>query len=364
MYPLAATVEPLREWVAARPVALAFALLVAASLAAAYVVTVFGFALLRRATAYTAADLDDVLLRELRAPVTMTVGSGGFYLAGRWLDVAPGQAALLQAGALTVVLVAWAWTVTRVGDRAIERLGPDSGLSEIAPIFENVLNVVVVAGVLTLVLSIWRVDVTPLLASAGIAGIAVGFAARDTIANFFGSIALYADGTYAVGDFVELDSGEAGTVLDISVRSTRLLTRDDVVITVPNAVLNAATIVNQSAPERRTRVRVPVDVAYGSDVDDVEEALLTVADEAESVVASPAPRARFRRFGDSALEYELLCWVPAPVRAARAVHDLNRGVYAAFAARDIEIPFPQRSLHVQSAEEPGIAAHPADSLDG
>ncbi len=88
------------------------------------------------------------------------------------------------------------------------------------------------------------------MASAGIMGIIVGLAARDTLANFFGSLSLYLDGTYAVGDFVVLESGERGRVEDISVRSTVIRTRDDILVTVPNSELNSAAIVNESTPRR------------------------------------------------------------------------------------------------------------------
>nr|WP_238717364.1 mechanosensitive ion channel domain-containing protein [Natronorubrum halophilum] len=190
------------------------------------------------------------------------------------------------------------------------------------------------------------VQYPPLLGAAGGAGIAVGFAARDTVANFFGGIALYFDDTYKLGDYIELDSGEAGTVVKVGIRSTTLMMRDEVLITVPNAVLNAAKVINQSAPQRRRRLKVPIGVGYGTDIDAFEELVLEIADAESLVLDSPKPRMRFRAFGDSALEYELLCWVAAPTRANKATHELNRAMYKALAASEIEIPFPQREIHV------------------
>jgi len=209
-------------------------------------------------------------------------------------------------------------TLVRVGRNVSNAVTDNRYIDrQVVPIFQNVWSAVVVGVAGFLLLTYWNIDVTPLLASAGVAGIVVGLAARDTIANFFGSLALYVDGTYKVGDYVVLDSGERGRVEDISVRSTVIRTRDDILITVPNATLNNAAIVNESTPRQKRRIRVPIGVAYGSDLDDVEEILLEVAASTESVLDRPSPRVRFREFGDSALEHELLCWVPNPALRAR-----------------------------------------------
>jgi small-conductance mechanosensitive channel len=216
----------------------------------------------------------------------------------------------------------------------------------VVPIFQNVWSFVVLSVAGFLLLTYWNIDVTPLLASAGILGIVIGLAARDTIANFFGSIALYFDGTYRVGDYIVLESGERGRVEDVSIRSTVIRTRDDILVTIPNSRLNSATVVNESAPDRERRIRIPVGVAYGSDLDHVEETLLGVAAAESLVLDRPTPRVRVRGFGDSAVDVELLCWIRDPVLRGRATHLLNKGVYAAFVETGIEIPFPQRDVHV------------------
>lgn len=334
-------------WLRAQPPWLAGTLLVAASLVAAWLVATLGVSLLRRLVGRTENRIDDLLFREVRVPASVTVAVAGAYAAATWLDVTPGTAWVVRSAVLSVLVVVWARATVRIGDGVIEYVDEDSEVAGFAPIFENLLTFVALVGASFVLLALWRVDVTPLLASAGIAGIAVGFAAKDTVANFFGSIALYVDDTYTVGDYVVLDSGEAGTVVDISIRSTRLLTKDDVLVTVPNSALNAARITNQSAPGARKRVKLPVGVAYGTDVDHVEEVLLGVAAAEELVVDAPAPRVRFRRFGDSALEFELLCWVGAPLHEGRAVHRLNRAVYGAFQRDGVEIPFPQQVVTVR-----------------
>lgn len=344
------------------PLWASLSVLALASIVGAYVVARLTLWAVTKLTPTTDTDLDDVILTEVRWPLVITVGLAGVYAATELLAVSANDSFALTAVATTVLVLFWGRALIRVGRGAIATVDRDSGVMDVAPIIENLWSFTIVAAALFTVLTVWRVDITPLLASAGIAGIALGFAAKDTIANFFGSIALHVDDTYRVGDFIDLESGVSGTVIDVSVRSTRLLTRDDVVVTVPNSVLNATQVSNRSQPRSFTRVKIPVGVAYGTDLDTVEDVLLAAAADQDLVVDSPAPRARFRGFGDSALQYELLGWVDSPHHEGRATHELNHAVYAGFRDAGIEIPFSQHDVHVYSTERDGFDA--ASHVDG
>jgi small-conductance mechanosensitive channel len=340
-----ATWGAIEGWLLSLPAWQAFPVVILASLAAAWVIQVGGDAVIRRLTVRIDGDVDDVILRTLHPPLYVTVVIVGTYLAVRTLGLAPTIDLPLRSGALTVVAVIWAVTLTRLGRRVSKAATEgDAFDSEVVPIFQNVWTALVVGVGSFFVLSLWRVDVTPLLASAGIIGIIVGLAARDTIANFFGSIALYADGTYKVGDYIVLDSGERGRVEDISIRSTVIRTRDDMLVTVPNSVLNSARITNESTPRRERRVRIPLGVAYDSDLERVEAVLLDVAADEDLVIDRPKPRVRYREFGDSAVTLELLGWIGDPVLRGRVTHRLVKRVRE----EGIEIPFPQRELSFKS----------------
>jgi len=134
--------------------------------------------------------------------------------------------------------------------------------------------------------------------------------------------------------------------VEIGIRSTRIKTRDDILITIPNSILANTKIINESAPVPRFRIRVPVGVAYGSDVEEVEGVLLAVAAANVNVAPDPAPRVRMRRFGDSSVDFELLCWVEDPSLRGLEIHNLLKAVYKAFADKGITIPFPQRDVHL------------------
>ena len=158
------------------------------------------------------------------------------------------------------------------------------------------------------------------------------------------------DHPYRLGDYIVLSSGERGEVVDIGIRSTRILTRDDVLITVPNSIMSTTTIINESGRVPRFRVRVSVGVGYDSDPDQVEQVLLAVCADLPEILPSPKPRVRFREFGDSSLNYQLLAWIHDPGDRGRVIHELNTRILKAFREAGIEIPFPQRVISYHSRD--------------
>ncbi len=192
--------------------------------------------------------------------------------------------------------------------------------------------------------------VNAVFASAGIAGVALALAARESLANFFGGLSILFDGPFKTGDFIVLDSGERGEVKSIGMRSTKLLTLDGVLITIPNSVITNAKIVNESAPYPHFRARLAVGVAYGSDLELVETVLTDVATKCELVQKDPPPIARIRTFGNSSIDYELLAWAIRPRDRGRLIHELSMAIDKRFAEEGITIPFPQRDVHLQQEE--------------
>jgi MscS family membrane protein len=221
------------------------------------------------------------------------------------------------------------------------------------PLFDLVMTVIIVALAAYALLQVWNIDPTAWLASAGVIGIAVGFAARDTLANLFAGFFIIADAPYKLGDYIVLDTGDRGEVTKVGIRSTRLLTRDDVEITVPNSEMANAKIYNESGGRWvKFRIRVKVGVAYGSDVDQVVELLERVAGEHDTVCKDPSPRVRMRGFGDSSLDFELLCWVNHPADRGSVTHELYMHIYKELNSEGIEIPFPQRDIWVRDPGKP------------
>ena len=313
----------------------------------------------RRLVSGTETGYDDIVIASLRAPLVVTAALTGVFVLTQVpavresVVVSPATLdAVFGRPSLSVIVVVWAVAANSVVNRVVAAVNAEGGRFDFAPVFSNVWTLAVLVGSAGTLLWLWGIEITPLLGAAGVAGIAVGFAAKDTVANFFGGIALYFDDTYKIGDYIVLDDGTAGTVIKVGVRSTTLLTRDEVLVTVPNAALNAAKVTNESAPQRRRRIRVPIGVAYGTDVDAFEALAMEVLAAEPLVLDSPKPRARFRSFGDSALQYELLCWVNGPTRRRRAQHELNRALYVALGDAGIEIPYPKRDVTVTRTGDP------------
>jgi small-conductance mechanosensitive channel len=297
--------------------------------------------------------LDDALLDILHKPIWMSIILMGALTGVEWISPGAPFGFIIVAALKTFLVLIWALAINLILVRVVEdwirhwRISGRAG-SEVIRLGGNIVRLVILAGAVFLFLSLWKINITPLLASAGIAGVAVALAAKETLSNFFGGVTVLLDRPYKVGDFIILDSGERGEVVEIGMRSTRLMTRDDVQISIPNAIITSTKVINESAPEPRFRVRIKVGVAYGSDVDQVEEVLLSVTRDNPLIALQPEPRVRFRAFGDSSLDFELLCWAHQPLDKGRLVHELNREIYKAFDKNGIVIPFPQRDVHMHT----------------
>ena len=298
-------------------------------------------------------DFDDKIVDLVHQPVFMSFVLLGLSLATRRIGL-PEFTTFLTLGVLkTIAIFVWYNTlmhlmalivnaVSKTRDRKIVQTGMLS-------LLHNVMKIVAVALTVYFLFLAWNIDVTAWLASAGIVGLALSFAAKDTLSNLFAGVSIVMDAPYKTGDFIILESGERGVVTDIGLRSTRILTRDDVEITIPNGLIGNGKIINEAGgPPSQHRIRVAVGVAYGSDIDHVIEVLAAVAADHPEVLASPEPRVRFRLFGESSLDFELLAWIAKPVDRGRVKHELNCAVYKALNKNKIEIPFPQRDLHVRT----------------
>ncbi|TDJ14371.1 MAG: mechanosensitive ion channel family protein [Gammaproteobacteria bacterium] len=303
-------------------------------------------------------EFDDELVVLLHRPIFVTFVLIGLALATRRLGM-PATPEYITLGILRTIAI-FIWFTFLSGFfglilSAVRRGRTSSALhASMLPLLGTFLKVVLIALAVYFIFLAWSIDVTAWVASAGIVGLALSFAAKDTLSNLFAGVAIAADAPYKTGDFIILESGERGMVTHIGLRSTRMLTRDDVEITVPNSLIGNGKIINEAGgPSARHRIRIAVGVAYGSDIDQVIDTLATIADEHDDVCKSPEPRVRFRSFGEYSLDFELLCWIDQPIDRGRILHELNCTVYKAFQRAGIEIPFPQRDLHVRTMPAQG-----------
>jgi small-conductance mechanosensitive channel len=201
------------------------------------------------------------------------------------------------------------------------------------------------------------VNATTLAVFGGALGIGLGFGLQDVVKNFVAGLIILIERPVQVGDSIEVGD-VTGDVIEIRGRATVVRTNDDIYLIVPNSKFISDTVTNRSFRQQRVRYRIPVGVAYGTDPKAVEEALLEAAGRSENVLPDPPPRVWFREFGESALQFELLCWTSTLLhRAGSFRSELNHLVYESLKARGIEIPFPQRDIHIRGGTEG--AAKPA-----
>jgi potassium-dependent mechanosensitive channel len=202
-------------------------------------------------------------------------------------------------------------------------------------------------------LSTIGVDFTNLAVLLGALGIGIGFGLQDVVANFLAGLLILFERHVRVGDFIELESGVSGEVREIRMRATRLTTPDNIDILVPNSAFIKDRVVNWTLDEADRRIHVAFGVAYGSDKEQVRAAGLEAADRVMYTLKGlpgRAPQVWLVGFGDSSLDFELIVWVTVDgvkrPNAAQAAYLWE--LHTALAARGIEIPFPQRDVHVRS----------------
>lgn len=305
--------------------------------------------------AKTKITFDDKLINFLHVPICWTVFWIGVLHALSIQSLLEPWETVLPQIAESIILIIWLFAMIRIFNWMTEyymsRTHERGKISkDLFMLLKNVIRIIVLVAGLLWLLGIWQVDLTPFFASAGIAGIAVALAAKDTLANFFGGISIFMDRTYKVGEYIILDSGERGEVVEIGIRSTRIKTRDDVIVNIPNSIMANSKIINESAPIPRFRIRVPVGVAYGSNLEKVEEILLAVTNANENIEKYPEPRVRLRTFADSSVNFQLLCWVKDPRDKGLQTHNLLKAAYNAFDEQGVTIPFPQRDIHIKTSQ--------------
>jgi potassium efflux system protein len=232
--------------------------------------------------------------------------------------------------------------------RVLHLAGIDRGSREAVAILTK-YGVIFIGTVV--LLQIWGLDLSSLALIASALGVGIGLGLQNITKDFGSGIVLVFERPIQVGDFVEFGEFQ-GTVERIGARSTEIKTLDQISIIVPNSRFLEQEVINWSHRNPVSRIRIPVGVAYSSDPAQVREVLLAVSHHHSKVLSMPAPQVFFVGFGDSALNFDLLVWIAEPHRQLVIKSDLYFSIEAKLRDRDIEIPFPQRDLHIRSGQLP------------
>ncbi|MFY9607351.1 MAG: mechanosensitive ion channel domain-containing protein [Blastocatellia bacterium] len=193
------------------------------------------------------------------------------------------------------------------------------------------------------------VDLTSVAVILGFLSVGIGFGLQYIASDMVSGFILLFERPIRVGDRLRLKEGIEGSVEKISLRSTIILTNENMAVIVPNSKLLQNEVINYSYPTQEVRLNIPVGVAYGSDLDKVLEALIEAARSVDDVLTSPEPRVHFGGFGDSSLDLEVRVWIDEPHKHPQIRSRVNFAIERVFRERNIEIPFPQRHVHLSNA---------------
>lgn len=343
-------IDPILAFVGINPGETLFqgaAIIAVTTIVAAWVVRILGDRAAGAVCRWSGLGIQGQLFEIISRPLWVTVVFAGILLEMHWIMPSSMAAFAVTAGAQTGLIILWGIVVGRILYLVCDKLTlSHPHAAEVFRLTENVGTALICLMAGLSLLSIWRIDLTPFLASAGLAGIVAALAAKDTLANFFGGINVFFDRPFRTGDYILLDSGERGQVVHIGLRSTKILTLDDIFVSVPNAVMANSKIVNESAPDPKFRVRTSVSVSYSSDADQVETLLINVARENPLVAEEPAPLVRFKAFGTWGLEFDLLFWIHQSKDKERAIHEINRAILANFNRAGVIFAVPQLDIYM------------------
>lgn len=319
-----------------------------------------GLRALKKLAHKTEGKMDDLALEAFRLPSLLWCLALGLYIGVAMVaSVPPRTVALINDGVAILLIISVTLAVGRFLAAATRtyagRLRVEMGVTGLTT--GLVKGVVYLSGALIL-LNTLGISITPILTALGVGGIAVALALQGSLANLFAGIHILVEKPIHVGDYIKLESGQEGYVVDIGWRTTRIRALPNNLVIVPNAKLAETILTNYHLPEKRMSVLIPINVSYACDPGRIEAILVEEANAAIGLVpgllAEPAPFVRFiPGFGESSLDFTLIVQVNEFVEQYLAQHELRKRIFARFHKEGIEIPFPQRVVHVRPAAAEG-----------
>lgn len=332
-------------------------LIIAAGIFAAFILFLVYRKLVVRAD-LTESQFDDIIVMAIGKPLIIGVIALSVYFAITMTALPAGYEWIGDSRYLAVVYIALAaWMVSIFVQNFIMLYGKWLASKTESDIDDKIISFLEVAAryiiwfiAFLIILAYLQINITPLIAGAGIFGIAVALAAQDLISNFFGGALILIDKPFKVGERVKID-GNLGDVVAIGPRSTRIKTLDYQLITIPNSTIANAVITNYNMPDIKLKIKIPVSVAYGSDVKKVKRLLLEIATRAagdtDYILADPAPSVYFLEYGESSLNFMMVVWAKVFNMAWEVKDSINTIIDERFREEGIEIPFPQVDVHLK-----------------
>ena len=305
----------------------------------------------------TETQLDDLAVRLLRQVLLL---SSGAWAVWRLLEIWALPTAAQWVYAIWISLLFFPLSrfvgdlLTAVEAELVSRTSTPLDKTAL-PMINKAIRFAVVALGIVLALAELGINIAPLLAGAGVMGLALSLAAKDTLSNVIAGVLLVVDRPFQVGDRIELwtapnETGSWGDVIEIGLRATKIRNPDNLVVVVPNSQLMQRDIINYTMSGQDIRLRIPFSVAYESDIERAKSLLVDIALGVEGVKHDPAPIVIARGFGPSEIKLQLRVWILEARARRRIADDISERVLRAFGEAGVEIPYPRRELYIRSAD--------------
>ena len=326
----------------------------------------------KRLATKTETDLDDELVRTLRHAFKLTVVAWALWrIIGLWVPILGASNPEGDWVAYSTQPRDWVWGIwiavvffplsrfvghlmrsfeTRIISRTSETALDETAL----PMVNRFVRFIVIAIGLLLAMTHLGLQIAPLLAGAGVAGLALSLAAKDTLSNLIAGVLLIMDRPFQVGDRIELwnaprETGTWGDVIEIGLRATKIRNPDNLVVVVPNNEIMRRDIINYTMSGEDIRLRIPFSVAYESDIERAKVLLKEAAHEVKGVKLDPAPIVIVRGFGPSEMNLQLRVWIQEARNRRRIADEITEKSMVKFAKAGVEIPYPKRELYIKGA---------------
>ncbi len=304
---------------------------------------------LMHVAAKTEGEWDDIIVTEIKRRVPFWALLVGVWYALRFWDLVDETHTLILQGLVVVAGLSASWTSATIVSRLIRAFSSDSSSAvPVTGLTQNVARILVMVIGSLIILNEVGIEVTPLLTVLGVGGLAVGLALQDPLSNLFSGLFISLSGQIRVGDFVELEDGRSGQVVDFDWRSTRLQLLQNNVVIVPNNRLAQAIVTNYNQPQQEMSIVMQVGVDYASDLEHVErvtkEVAASVLREVEGGVAAFEPLIRFHTFADSSINFAVILRGHQFTDQFLLKHEFVKRLHARYDREGINIPFPIRTL--------------------
>src|SRR3990170_4013127 len=315
------------------------------------------FRVIRKWADKTETEVDDIIISAVKTPSFYWVIAIGLYIGIAVSDLPPRHIIYLSKTIYLIVILSVSYAASNLSGMIFSHYVhksnlpiPTSGLA-----YGILKGTILILGVL-IALTVLGVSITPLLTALGVGGLAVALALQDTLANLFAGIHILVEKSVRVGDFIKLETGQEGYVEDITWRTTRIRMLPNNMVIIPNSKLSQSIVTNYYLPEKRMSLLIPIGVSYSSDPEKIEKILVEEAKKAvgqiPGLLGDPEPFVRFiPGFGESSLDFTLICQVREFVDQYLAQHELRKRIFKRFNEEGIEIPFPHRTVYLREEKE-------------